>query len=102
VASDPPPKRPDAGCQFCKAESIPVSAVDAAHAWADLEKLGGRCTCRLSGALVTALCGPCSEKDERTMMAVKSAMRSRKRSSDLRRPLTPPRMERSSRSEERQ
>lgn len=29
-----------ARCQFCKVESIPVAAVDAAHAWTDLEKLG--------------------------------------------------------------
>ena len=29
-----------ARCQFCKAESIFVTAVDTAHAWADLEKLG--------------------------------------------------------------
>ena len=29
-----------ARCQFCRVECIPVAAVDAMHAWADLEKLG--------------------------------------------------------------
>jgi hypothetical protein len=29
-----------ARCQFCKVETIPVAAVDATHAWDDLEKLG--------------------------------------------------------------
>jgi hypothetical protein len=68
-----------ARCQFCKVESIPVAAVDAAHAWADLEKLGWSVYVPVPGAVATALCKACGEKNERIMGAVKAARKSRKR-----------------------
>jgi hypothetical protein len=68
-----------ARCQFCKTESILVAAVDAAHAWADLERLGWVVYVPVPGAAATALCKPCGEKNERIMGAVKAARRSRRR-----------------------
>ena len=68
-----------ARCQFCKAESIPVSAVDAAHAWADLERLGWVVYEAVPGAPLKPLCKACGAKNERIMGAVKNARKSRKR-----------------------
>ncbi len=62
-----------ARCQFCRVESIPVAAVDAAHAWTDLEKLSWSIYLPVAGATPTALCKTCGEKNERIMGAVKAA-----------------------------
>jgi hypothetical protein len=66
-----------ARCQFCKVESIPVAAVDAAHAWEDLEKLGWGSYQPAPGAVVMALCKACGEKNRRIMGAVKEARKGR-------------------------
>ncbi len=68
-----------ARCQFCKTESIPVAAVDDAHAWADLEALGWSIYLPVPSAIPTALCKACGEKNARIMGAVKAAKKSRKR-----------------------
>ena len=68
-----------ARCQFCKVESIPVAAVDAAHAWDNLEKLGWESYQPVPGAVVTALCNTCAAKNARIMGAVKNARKGRKR-----------------------
>jgi hypothetical protein len=68
-----------ARCQFCKVESIPVPAVDAAHAWGDLEKLGWETYQPVPGAVVTALRRACGEKNARIMASVKAARKGRKR-----------------------
>jgi hypothetical protein len=74
-----PEGRWQAKCQFCKVESIPVAGVDAAHAWADLEKLGWTVYVPVPGAMVSALCKACSEKNARIMEAVAKAKKGRKR-----------------------
>jgi hypothetical protein len=68
-----------ARCQFCKAESIAGQAVDAAHAWGDLERLGWTVYVPVPGALPTALCKPCTEKNERIMTQVARAKKHRRR-----------------------
>jgi hypothetical protein len=68
-----------ARCQFCKTESIPVTAVDVAHAWADLERLGWGPYQAVPGAVVVALCKACSEKNARIMAAVAKAKKGRRR-----------------------
>ena len=68
-----------ARCQFCKTESIPVPAVDAAHAWADLATLGWTTYQPVPGAVITSLCKACAPKNERIMPAVKAAKKHRKR-----------------------
>jgi len=68
-----------ARCQFCKVESIPVAAVDAAHAWVDLERLGWGVYEPIPGAAPLALCKACGEKNDRIMTAVKRAKKGRKR-----------------------
>jgi hypothetical protein len=68
-----------ARCQFCKTGSIPVAAVDAANAWADLEKLGWVTYLPVPGALAMALCKTCGEKNARIMAGVAAAKKSRKK-----------------------
>jgi hypothetical protein len=68
-----------ARCQFCKVESIPVAAVDAAHAWDNLEKLGWESYQPVLGAAMTALCKACAAKNARIMASVKAARKGRKR-----------------------
>ena len=68
-----------ARCQFCKTQSIPVAAVDAVHAWDDLEKLGWQSYQPVPAAVVTALCKACAAKNARIMAAVAKAKKGRKR-----------------------
>jgi hypothetical protein len=68
-----------ARCQFCQVESIPVAAVDAAHAWVDLEKLGWTTYQPVPAAAVVALCKACGEKNARIMAAVTRPKKGRKR-----------------------
>jgi hypothetical protein len=68
-----------AHCRFCKVESVPVAAVDAAHGWADLERLGWVVYVPVPGTEASALCKACGEKNERIMSAVKAARKHRKR-----------------------
>jgi hypothetical protein len=68
-----------AGCQFCKTESIPVAATSAANAWVDLEKLGWVVYEAVPGAPLKALCKTDGEKNARIMGAVKAARKHRKR-----------------------
>lgn len=68
-----------ASCQFCKVESIPVAAVDATHAWDDLQKLGWETYQPVPAALPVALCKACGEKNARIMAAVAKAKKGRKR-----------------------
>ncbi len=67
-----------ARCQFCKTESIPVPAVDGAHAWADLAALGWSAYQPVPGAIITPLCKGCSAKNERIMAEVAKAKKARR------------------------
>jgi hypothetical protein len=68
-----------ARCAFCKTESIPLAAVDAAHAWTDLERLGWVVYEAVPGAELRALCKACGEKNARIMAAVANAKKGRRR-----------------------
>ena len=68
-----------ARCQFCKTESVLVPAVDAAHGWGQLKRLGWVIYRALPAAMPKALCQACGEKNEAIMDAVKAARKSRKR-----------------------
>ena len=65
-----------ARCQFCKTESIPVTAVDAAHAWADLEPLGWGPYQPVPGAVVVALCKRL-QRSKHPVVAIKARCRYR-------------------------
>jgi hypothetical protein len=54
-------------------------AVDAAHPWGDLEKLGWTIYVPLPGAMPTALCKACGEKSAGIMAAVAKAKKGRRR-----------------------
>jgi hypothetical protein len=68
-----------ARCQFCKVDGTPVAAVDATHAWEDMEKLGWSSYQPVPGAVVASLCKACGEKNRRIMGEGAKAKRGRKR-----------------------
>lgn len=74
-----PEGRWQARCQFCKKESIPVPAVDAAHAWGDLERIGWVVYVPVPAANALALCKDCGAKNDRIMASVEAARKGRKR-----------------------
>jgi hypothetical protein len=68
-----------ARCQFCKRESIPIPAVDAAGAWRAFLALGWVTYETVRGAFPSALCKACGAKHERIMASARTARKGRKR-----------------------